>query len=1365
MAMAERIARAGVRMERISYGYVDGEPSSRPWRGTMRSVSAEQVPRDYAAGATNMNYLPRFPAGFVTRKGQSIKFETSVAAAVGLLPNDWNENGLHVGARCRQLEEFPGALTDDGIPSLVSLCTSETVETGLLDDGRFSNLWVRDQANDLNYTLGAEFSSTTYPVPGTEATLKYVPLWYDSGYGGITRGITEYQRRFFVGGSRRVQKVGNWYYSPSLYGTPSRWNGVINPFTTIVHTARPSASAQGGVGLNWVRSPGAGVLTAAWEDVDDTDADLDGTDYVRYTGNGSTDPTMSFTCASATLVDPGTDSGFTVKITMRSSAAPSAPNSYLTINMTATGGGDAIFNKTVGYSGNTGYTADLGNLTTDFVQYTVSLSDAEGAAVRTHNVGLNLDSFVIQFDHNGIPPSGTFDVAQIEFNAPGVDTAPANRLIPSGPLPPIHAGTLAKGDLIEANANFIRPDADVDDGSWTGQDAGTSLFSYIDETSRSDADYIQSSNAGAGSYVAKIALGNFGFEPSADDEVNVQLYYKHDSTTTSLTVALVQGAATTISSRLVSPVWTSTGFGYFAWLLTPTEIASVTDWDDLRLWFTATAISTARVYVSYATVGHVSAESTSTEGGWRGADKFYYSVAYRFEDGSIWAPCTPRGPNDLLTSGFNLFQVDADNVTAGYEKVTWSNIPIGPYGCTGRVLLRSTKINTTTDSILQLNPKDLRVVEIIQDNTTTTYDDFKADDDALDLASILNGVVRLDDHLMPPRARYIFAGDSRVCHSYGGENPCAIQFAPVGFSADYDRNLDDEDSTLWGANAFYYRLSPSSLELVKDTGGGTPTITTLSLTTYNTLEKLVDVINASTYSDSGGQWRAQLCPGANGQAAPATTLTPTQSSDYSNCVVSNVTNTTQLTRAAGGLSAIAVGRFITKADVTAGTYVLEIVSDTELTMSAAATGASTGTASFRTGTGDDTSDAAITQYSGYVRALSGSLPSFLYFRKTYLDTFPLEKNSVWMTVASPGQSKSAANSFSNAPGNRHVPPEADAGISMGGIPVDNGFVTPMANKLYVIRNIQGTGSDFDYKMYLTNPAEGCVAWQSLCAGPRCAILFAPSGWKGVDVGDQNRGPAEVKLSDAVYQDRPNNLTSGVTSIGDFGYEAAASIAATAQDNDGSRMVGRVMRGALYVNYRDASSSTHQDRQGRLDFDGVNAAGIAALRRPDGSEWGWDGEHSRSMSAMVEASRDDGPHLYGWNDANAGSTGDGRVDEFDTGTTDNSTAITSTLPVPWLQLGDDQISVQEVLAEHLSPSGATVALRLYRGAVAAPDTHDLSPTLSSTLTFIRDLKLFNTEDRTPAGAVYLEWRQTAGSPSEVRGLVLKYKRLPQLRPAA
>jgi len=210
-----------------------------PWEGSMRSVAADQVPIQYMAGGSDFLYQPR--TGFWKRRlGQIQKFDT-FGASVGMLPAKW-------GAKCRQLEEFTSESISDGVPSVIALLTKETMGAGVIDDGAFSQVWLRDQVNNQNYTLGQDYGASTYPAPGGTQYYRFVPLWYESGDGGITRGTAEFARRFFVSGSRKLFKVGKWWYFPTRQGTPSRWRGTYSTASGTQQT-HPNNSHTGGWGL------------------------------------------------------------------------------------------------------------------------------------------------------------------------------------------------------------------------------------------------------------------------------------------------------------------------------------------------------------------------------------------------------------------------------------------------------------------------------------------------------------------------------------------------------------------------------------------------------------------------------------------------------------------------------------------------------------------------------------------------------------------------------------------------------------------------------------------------------------------------------------------------------------------------------------------------------------------------------------------------------------------------------------------------------------------------------------------------------------------------------------------------------------
>jgi len=1317
-AYAGRIARAknAVREERVPYG---------PWKGSMRSVPADRVPIEFMVAGNNYLYLPR--SGYWKRRNGQTQVFDSFASPVGMLPAKWTTNG----AKGRQLEEFTSPEISDDIPTMCALTTRETVATGL-DDGPFSNFWIRDQVLDINYTMGSEFDITsTYPVPGSSQSYKYIPLWYKSGDGGLTRGTSEFARRFFMAWSRRFLKVGRWHYFPSLKATPSRWLG--SPESVVGVFGRPGAN----VSANMLGTPNTGVNT--YLNVSDNPDLTSSYNYIDAPGQAAFPNTPfgdSYTGATFTADSPRT--GWKLKATLGLFTNSGTTRDWeyrMRVTLNAAGAyADAANSGFVSIQGLAGYAIDT------FLNVEFALSGAEMALIDPADYRI-----IIDFRYSGGAFADTSPRAsnfKLEVDA-GSGSVGATRLLPSGPFQPTHAGVITRGDTIETNSTFYYPDADVTDGGWLKSSDGTNtdLYTMIDEVTVDDADYIKCPAAGA---ACVIGIGNLGFTPASDDTVKLHVRAKVVSGSGTISYELRELAVTIASQATVI-------FDFFTDLsitLSAAQIASVTNWDDIRLYVNNGAA--VEMQVSASKVEHLASAGEQTQGGWRGSDRFYYSVAYKFEDDSIWMPCTPRGPNDQVTAGFNLFTVNASNFTAGYEKLTWTHIPIGPYGTKSRFLLRSLKIDASIESTLALNPRDLKVVWEIQDNVTTSYEDFFADDDALQFD--INDLFIRDDHIMPPRARYIFGGDTRVCHSYGGFNPAAVVLAPVGRATDYDLNSPDDTAALFNQNSQYMRLELDSSGVgtlrLTESDGTTALDTTFALATYNTLEKLVDAINATTCtnaSPNNKQWRAQICPGANPQAVPATYLTPHHRT-IASCVVTNTSN--ELTKAAGGLSKVAVGAIITKTGVPAGTHVLRIDSDTKLIMSANATSTSTSDVIFTFDLGDSPTSGT-TVRDGYQRVISNSLPGFLYFNSAYLDQFPIEKNAVWMTVADPGSIKSAANCFAARAANKHLPP-LEAGISMGGFAVDNGFVVPFSLKNAAIRNTRDTGSgvDSDYKLFIINETRGCCAWQTVVPGGRFGLLGTPDGLVAADLYN------EILISPDVFQHTP-------TARGDWDYEIPKCIAATGMDDDTAYWIAEIARGMIFVNYRDSVSDARPSRQVIYDFSsGKESNGLAALVRGSGdrwpgSLWGWSNELVRAVTAMSEGRSSDGVHVYGWNDANAGSTGDGRIDELETSDTDNGTAISASITAPWLRF-PTKLAAQEALLEHSSPSGATVAFDWHRSL--NDETYTLTPSTGS-LIYQRDLKMLTTPARAATPAGYWGWRQTVGGAGEIRAITLKVFVLP------
>jgi hypothetical protein len=161
-------------------------------------------------------------------------------------------------------------------------------------------------------------------------------------------------------------------------------------------------------------------------------------------------------------------------------------------------------------------------------------------------------------------------------------------------------------------AQSIRPDGDISTGTWTT----TPLWSKIEEVTPSDADFVQSANDPAND-TFEVSLDNPGGDPdTGTGTVRIRASKGQSGGgspgTINLTVALYEGAtvrqsATAIGSNI--PV----GFAEYTATITSGNMATVTDWTDVRLRFDADKASGART--SWAELSHAVFEIPNAAGG------------------------------------------------------------------------------------------------------------------------------------------------------------------------------------------------------------------------------------------------------------------------------------------------------------------------------------------------------------------------------------------------------------------------------------------------------------------------------------------------------------------------------------------------------------------------------------------------------------------------------------------------------------------------------------------------------------------------------------------------------------------------------
>lgn len=129
---------------------------------------------------------------------------------------------------------------------------------------------------------------------------------------------------------------------------------------------------------------------------------------------------------------------------------------------------------------------------------------------------------------------------------------------------------------------FLRPDADSVQGTWTNESAGTQLWSHIDEVVPDDSDYIRSAE-NPSSDTCRVTLS----DPSTGVATPVAVSYRYGrrgSGPINLTVTLKQGT-TTIASWSHSAISATPVTARQT--LSGGQLASITDYSDLRLEFTA----------------------------------------------------------------------------------------------------------------------------------------------------------------------------------------------------------------------------------------------------------------------------------------------------------------------------------------------------------------------------------------------------------------------------------------------------------------------------------------------------------------------------------------------------------------------------------------------------------------------------------------------------------------------------------------------------------------------------------------------------------------------------------------------------------
>jgi hypothetical protein len=131
---------------------------------------------------------------------------------------------------------------------------------------------------------------------------------------------------------------------------------------------------------------------------------------------------------------------------------------------------------------------------------------------------------------------------------------------------------------------YMRPDADVSDGSWTDQDDGFDLYAALDEDPRNSADYIKSSSNPVND-ICRIGLSDPAGLPAQPFDVEYG-YLKSGTAQIDLSVRLFQGV-----TEIAEWVHTDIADGELVatQTLTGGQFAAITDFNALEIEFEANA--------------------------------------------------------------------------------------------------------------------------------------------------------------------------------------------------------------------------------------------------------------------------------------------------------------------------------------------------------------------------------------------------------------------------------------------------------------------------------------------------------------------------------------------------------------------------------------------------------------------------------------------------------------------------------------------------------------------------------------------------------------------------------------------------------
>jgi hypothetical protein len=139
---------------------------------------------------------------------------------------------------------------------------------------------------------------------------------------------------------------------------------------------------------------------------------------------------------------------------------------------------------------------------------------------------------------------------------------------------------------------FARPSSDITTTNWTRSSGTDEYWTYIDEDTADDADYVQTQNTNSGLEVKLSAVDDPA--SSTGHIIRVRNWMVGSAAGEARTILLLQGGttiATLITGTLARTVGTQNNI-----TLTGAQADAITDYSDLRLRFTATTLGSGETY-------------------------------------------------------------------------------------------------------------------------------------------------------------------------------------------------------------------------------------------------------------------------------------------------------------------------------------------------------------------------------------------------------------------------------------------------------------------------------------------------------------------------------------------------------------------------------------------------------------------------------------------------------------------------------------------------------------------------------------------------------------------------------------------------